>query len=68
MISPGQAIPKKVDGKLEGIIIATAWSTPPDGTDHWTMRMIAQKTTQLDVVEYISHKTIWYHLKNDVKL
>lgn len=58
---PGQ--PKKVDGKLEALIIATACSTPPEGTDHWTMRMIAQKIIQLDVVEYISHKTVWEHLK-----
>jgi transposase len=58
---PGQ--PKKVDGKLEALIVATACSTPPEGTDHWTMRMIAQKVVQLEAVDYISHKTVWEHLK-----
>lgn len=58
---PGQ--PKKVNGKLEALIIATACSTPPLGADHWTVRMIAQKIIELDQVEYISHKTVWEHLK-----
>lgn len=58
---PGQ--PKKVDGKLEALIVATACSTPPEGTDHWTMRMIAQKIIRLEAVDYISHKTVWEHLK-----
>ena len=46
---------RKVDGKLEARIIATACSKPPEGFANWTLRLLADKVGRaglcgLDVV------------------
>ena len=60
---PHAARPKKFDGPQEAIIIATACSPVPDGHGHWTMRMLADKTVELELTESVSPETIRSVLK-----
>jgi transposase len=58
---PGQA--RKLDGRGEAVLIATACSKAPEGHAHWTMRLLAGKLVELGVVESISHETVRQTLK-----
>jgi len=58
---PGGKI--KVDGRAEARLIALACSAVPDGHNHWSLRLLAAKLVELEVVESISHKTVRRHLK-----
>ena len=58
---PGQK--RKLDGRAEAVLIATACSEAPDGHEHWTLRMLAGKLVQLQVVEAISYETVRRTLK-----
>lgn len=58
---PGK--PRKLDGKAEARLTAIACSTPPHGHSRWTVRLLADRLVQLDVVDAISHKTVWETLK-----
>ncbi len=39
--------PRKIDGKVEAHIIATACSTPPEGRVRWTLQLIADSVVAL---------------------
>lgn len=58
---PGQK--RKLDGRAEATLIATACSDAPDGHEHWTLRLLAGKLVQLGVVDAISHETVRRTLK-----
>ena len=58
---PGQT--RKLDGRGEATLIATACSDAPDGHEHWTLRLLAGKLVQLGVVDAISHETVRRTLK-----
>ena len=58
---PGQK--RKLDGRAEATLIATACSEAPDGHEHWTLRLLAGKLVQLGVVDTISHETVRRTLK-----
>jgi transposase len=45
-------------GPQQAHLIATACSKVPDGHDHWTLRMLANKAVELGFVETISPETI----------
>lgn len=57
----------KLDGKGEALLVALACSTAPEGREHWSMQMLADKIVELGIVEEISDETIRRTLKNDVK-
>lgn len=61
---PGQR--RKLDGRGEAILIATACSQAPEGHDHWAMRLLAGKLVELGVVESISYETVRTTLKKMV--
>ena len=42
---------RKLDGKGEALLVALACSETPDGHEHWTMQMLADKLVTLGVVE-----------------
>jgi hypothetical protein len=44
-------------------LIAIACTQPPAGHDHWTMRLLADKLVELEIVESISHETVRQTLK-----
>ncbi len=58
---PGQR--RKLDGRAEATLIATACSQVPEGHEHWTLRLLAGKMVELEVVDTISHETIRRTLK-----
>ena len=53
----------KLDGRAEARLIALACSTPPDGRRGWTMRLLADKLVELEVVPTISDETVRLALK-----
>lgn len=58
---PGQR--RKLDGRGEAQLIATACSQAPEGHDHWTIRLLAGRLVELGVVDSISHETVRLTLK-----
>ena len=58
---PGQR--RKLDGRGEATLIATACSQVPEGHEHWTLRLLAGKMVELEVVDSISYETIRRTLK-----
>jgi hypothetical protein len=57
------ARPPKLDGRAEARLIALACSAPPDGRKAWTMRLLADKLVELEVVDSISDETVRLALK-----
>ena len=55
--------PRKVTGDIEAKIVLIACSNPPEGRSRWTMKLIAEKLIELEVVDYISDTTICEVLK-----
>lgn len=58
---PGQR--RKLDGRAEAVLLATACSESPEGYEHWTLRLLARKMVELELVDEISHETIRRTLK-----
>jgi transposase len=58
---PGQR--RKLDGRAEATLIATACTEAPEGHERWTLRLLAGKLVQLQVVDAISHETVRRTLK-----
>jgi transposase len=60
---PERASKRKIDGEQEAHLIALTCSAVPQGYDHWTMRLLADKMVALGYVEQVSYKTVWETLK-----
>ena len=58
---PGR--PPKITGDVEAHLIAQACSEPPEGHDHWTLRLLADRLVELELVESISHVAVSNRLK-----
>ena len=56
-------VPAKIDGEKEAKIIAIACSKPPEGRAKWTLRLIAEKAVELEIVDSLSHMTVHRLLK-----
>ena len=54
---------KLLDGEQEAKVIATRLGPPPVGYSHWTLRLLARKVVELEIVESISHETVRQTLK-----
>lgn len=52
-----------LDGAAEARLIALACSATPDGRKAWTLRMLADKLVELEVVDAVSHETVRRALK-----
>jgi transposase len=55
--------PAIIDGELEARLIAEACSEPPEGHARWTLRLLADRLVELDLVEDISYETVRVALK-----
>jgi transposase len=60
---PHRRRPPKLDGHQEAYLIALACSSPPEGSQRWTLRLLADRLVELGVVEAISHVTVGDILK-----
>jgi transposase len=58
---PGAA--RKLNGRQEAYLVALACSDPPEGKKRWSMRLLADKLVELEVVEKISEETVRRTLK-----
>jgi transposase len=55
--------PPILDGQCEARLIATCCSEPPQGRGRWTVRLLADKLVELEVVESVSRETVRRTLK-----
>lgn len=53
----------RLDGKAEAFLVALACSKAPEGREHWSMQMLADKIVELGLVESISDETVRRVLK-----
>jgi transposase len=55
--------PLKVDSRVEAHITLLACADPPEGAAKWTLRLIADRLVQLELIESISHERVRTALK-----
>ena len=58
---------QKLDGEQEAKLIALACSPAPEGYKRWTLRLLAEKTVELQIVEQVSYQTVRRVLKKRFK-
>jgi transposase len=61
--APRRVYARKLDGEQEARLIALTCSAPPAGQARWTLRLLADKLVELEVLDAISHQTIHRVLK-----
>jgi len=54
---------KILDGAKEAKVIALCCGAKPAGHTRWTLRLLAERIVELDIVESISHETVRQCLK-----
>jgi len=54
---------KLLDGEQEAKIIATRLGPPPKGYANWTLRLLARKVVELEIVDGVSYETVRRTLK-----
>ena len=54
---------RKLDGKQEAVLVALACSSPPEGQARWTMKLLAGRLVELEVVASIDPATVCRTLK-----
>lgn len=54
---------RKLDGEAEAQLIALSFSNPPEGRNRWTLRLLADKVVELEIVDTLSHETVRRTLK-----
>jgi transposase len=58
---PGK--PPRLTGKVAAHITSLACSNPPEGRARWSLRLLADKAVELNVVDTVSHEAIRRILK-----
>jgi transposase len=61
--APTREYVRKLDGAQEARLIALACSKPSEGVERWTLRLLADKLVELEVVDDISYQTVRRVLK-----
>src|SRR4051812_38772259 len=56
---------RKLDGEQEAKLVALACSQPPEGKQRWTLRLLAERMVELEVVSELSHETVRQTLKKE---
>jgi hypothetical protein len=60
---PARQYRRTLDGEQEARLVALACSAPPEGYKRWTLRLLADRLVELQVVETISYETVRQALK-----
>ena len=60
---PEPPVAKLLDGDQEARIIAMRLGSPPKGYANWTLRLLARKVVELELVEAVSYETVRRTLK-----
>jgi len=58
-----QVHPRKLDGAQEAHLVAVACSPAPNGRARWSLRLLADKLVELQIVDAISYETVRQTLK-----
>lgn len=61
--APRSGRPIQIDARVEANITMLACSDPPEGAGSWTLRMIADKVVEMNVVDGLSHESVRSVLK-----
>jgi hypothetical protein len=61
--APRRVYARKLDGIQEAHLIALACSAPPAGRARWSLRLLADKVVDLEIVEDVSYQTVRRVLK-----
>ncbi len=56
-------VEKLLSGDQEARIIATRLGPPPKGYNNWTLRLLARKVVELEIVDSVSYETVRRTLK-----
>lgn len=56
-------VEKLLTGEQEARIIATRLGPPPKGYNNWTLRLLARKVVELEIVDSVSYETVRRTLK-----
>jgi hypothetical protein len=54
---------KILDGEREAKVVATCCGSAPAGRARWTLRLLAERIVELNIVESVSHETVRRCLK-----
>jgi hypothetical protein len=57
------AVTPVLDGEQQARLTTLACSQPPAGHARWTLRLLAERLVELEVVESIAHETVRRALK-----
>lgn len=55
--------PRRLDGEQEAHLVALACSAPPVGKKRWTLRLLANRLVELEIVDGIAPETVRQALK-----
>jgi hypothetical protein len=61
--APEREYRRRLDGEQEAHLVALACSAPPDGRKRWTLRLLAERLVELEVIESVSYETVRQALK-----
>jgi transposase len=61
--SPRREYRRKLDGAQEARLIAVACSQPPPGQVRWSLRLLADRLVELEIVAEVSYQTVRRVLK-----
>lgn len=56
--APERVYRRKLDGEQEARLVAVACSEPPSGHKRWTLRLLADRLVELEVVKTLSYETV----------
>jgi transposase len=60
---PNRAYQRKLDGEQEARLLALACSEPPEGQARWSLRLLADRLVELEIVDEVSYQTVRRTLK-----
>ena len=60
---PNREYHRKLDGEQEARLVALACSEPPEGQARWSLRLLAYRMVELEVVDDLSYQTVRRTLK-----
>lgn len=63
---PRSGRPKEFTGREEAKLTLIACSEPPEGRNRWSVRLLADKMVELEVVDSISRESVRNYLKKGI--
>jgi hypothetical protein len=55
---PTRVYERKLSGEQEARLVALSCSAPPEGQARWSLRLLADKLVELEIVEAVSYQTV----------